>query len=76
YGEIGQTWIHVSLKCLYPKGSISLELIWPMSVQGFLLEILMMEAAVLLICQREQCGWTEAKEVLLESAQYGMLKFP
>ncbi|KAF8581030.1 hypothetical protein K439DRAFT_1619346 [Ramaria rubella] len=72
YGEIRRVWIHASLKQLYHDSSISLDVIWPMSVQGFLLEVLMMEAAILLICQHEKCGWNEAKEVLLFLDEDGM----
>ncbi|KAF8585033.1 hypothetical protein K439DRAFT_1616252 [Ramaria rubella] len=66
YGEIGQLWIYASLKCIYPEGSISQDLFSPMSVQGFLSEVLMMEAALLLV-QKYEDG-TAAETVWKEMA--------
>ena len=75
YGEIGHSWILASLWDIYPKESIGTEGVLPMSVSGFLSEVLVMEAAVLLIRERERCGWNEAKEILEQSARYGYIMF-
>lgn len=76
YGEIGQAWITATLYKLYPTGTIDAESVLPMSVDGYITDVLMLEAAVLLIRDREQCGWAEAAAILRESAAFGAAQFP